>query len=358
MVTAEQTNSLSFTDTSKVGLPDASLQRTPDFSPKPQNTEILTQQDLYASYSSLSQQEGRLASYITGKIAELEQSGILSSELSKKLQYQFSEGLLSGLSALALVEKLGSSVTDNRNLLCKISAEDASYILSLNEKLQAQGVQNASQNIEAALMAGGAAMIKKHEEQITSGSPLVFSTRLDTPSSLNSPGFAGVDVAGALRTGLFTAPSERNGGSAEFHIDTKFARDLSMEEKVALMDQIARGYQAQGRRVEFSNSSVGGEVYNANDSYEKKAAILQRAFAAHEEHSAYGNWQSIDYYVPLNSDPSGRSGSSVEGVEMLAPNVAGANIVTSIADGYGKFMELVDATGKTILKTGHGDTAK
>ena len=56
---------------------------------------------------------------------------------------------------------------------------------------------------------------------------------------------------GAFNTGLKTGASQYIGGSSEYHIDTQFKSSMSMEQKVKMMDQLAAGYAAQGRKIEF-----------------------------------------------------------------------------------------------------------
>ena len=43
-----------------------------------------------------------------------------------------------------------------------------------------------------------------------------------------------------------------------------------MEEKVKMMDQLAAGYAAQGRNIEFSNSAIANTIYDPNASLKKR----------------------------------------------------------------------------------------
>ena len=65
-----------------------------------------------------------------------------------------------------------------------------------------------------------------------------------------------------------------------------------MEQKIAMVDQLARGYAARGRKIEFSNSAVAGMVYDVNASPQQKAALLNKAFGAHSHsrHSKFDSW--------------------------------------------------------------------
>jgi hypothetical protein len=120
----------------------------------------------------------------------------------------------------------------------------------------------------------------------------------------------------AFGSGLITGPTSRNGGSAEYHIDTKFRRDLPMATKIRIMDSLALGYAQRGRKIEFSNTAVAGQVWNPDASPEEKANLLKRAEAAHS-HSTYSTWVSIDYYIPKIGE--NRFGKSSEKAEILLP---------------------------------------
>ena len=174
---------------------------------------------------------------------------------------------------------------------------------------------------------------------------------------------------GAFNTGLKTGKSAYIGGSSDYHIDTKFSSSLSMEEKVRMMDQLAAGYAAQGRNIEFSNSAIANTIYDPNASFEEKSALLQKAFEAHNLPRGraidQGGFNSIDYYAPLIEDSQatggkGRFRSSVEGQDILIPTVGGADVNYSQGGAYGAFVTLTDDQGNVLLKTGHGDvrTAK
>ena len=162
---------------------------------------------------------------------------------------------------------------------------------------------------------------------------------------------------GAFNTGLKTGASQYIGGSSEYHIDTQFKSSMSMEEKVKMMDQLAAGYAAQGRKIEFSNAAVAGEIYDPGASYEAKADLLQRAFHAHQIPRGRaidaGGFNRIDYYAPLIDET--RFGSSVEGQDILIPTIGGTKVEYASGGDYGAFVELKDDQGNTILRTGHGD---
>lgn len=163
----------------------------------------------------------------------------------------------------------------------------------------------------------------------------------------------------AYATGLKTAQSQFIGGSSDYHIDTKFPDNLPIEQSVAMVDQMSRAYAQQGRVIEFSNSAVQDEVYDHNASYSTKLALLKRVFSAH---APRGGWRSMDYYIPLKKDSErtgGRGrfiiGGSAERAEIVTPTMPGGSIEYHEGGKYGSFVVVVDANGKVISKTGHGD---
>lgn len=164
-------------------------------------------------------------------------------------------------------------------------------------------------------------------------------------------------TSGALNTGLKTGASQYIGGSSDYHIDTKFKSSLSMEKKVQMMDQLAAGYAAQGRKIEFSNSAIANSIYDPNATYEEKAALLQKAFEAHNLPRGraidQGGFNSIDYYAPLAEE--NRFGKSVEGQDILIPTMGGTEVEYHQGGGYGAFVALTDENDEVLLKTGHGD---
>ena len=162
----------------------------------------------------------------------------------------------------------------------------------------------------------------------------------------------GSDGEGAYATGLKTGPRGSIGVGDEYHIDTKILKSLPMEQKIAMVDQLARGYAARGRKIEFSNSAVAGMVYDVNASPQQKAALLNKAFGAHS-HSRHSKFDSLDYYIPSMGET--RFGKSAEGAEILSPTVDGGSLEFHQGGGYGAFTVLLDKDGNVISKTGHGD---
>ena len=153
-------------------------------------------------------------------------------------------------------------------------------------------------------------------------------------------------------TGLRTAPKGYMGSGTEYHIDTKFNKSLSMEDRVNMVDQMAASYAERGRKIEFSNSAVAGRTWDMNAPMEVKIKLLQAAQAAHS-HSLHSNYDSIDYYIPnMNMD---RWHKSAENAEIIVPTVEGGKVNYGQGGGYGAFVTVTDAEGNILVKTGHGD---
>ena len=162
---------------------------------------------------------------------------------------------------------------------------------------------------------------------------------------------------GTYGTGLKTGPSSQIGGSSAYHIDSQFKSSLSMEEKVKMMDDLAAAYAARGRKIEFSNAAVAGQVWNSKSSMEEKMALLQKAFAAHQLPRGrtidQDGFNRIDYYIPQID--KNRFDASAEGAEILVPT-RGASTMDYLSGGdYGAYVNLKDKDGNIIFRTGHGD---
>jgi hypothetical protein len=179
----------------------------------------------------------------------------------------------------------------------------------------------------------------------------VAARKTQTSSQTSSP--TNISGISAVDTGLKTGPSQYIGGSTDYHIDAQFMKNQPMEQKVAMLDQMARGYATQGRKIEFSNQAVSGEVYDPDLPYEDKVKLIERAFGAHS-HSRYSDRSSIDFFVPFKQYD--RWHSSAEGAPLLAPSVGGGSMSYSSGGDYGNFVEVKDPDGNVIFRMGHGDT--
>ena len=85
-----------------------------------------------------------------------------------------------------------------------------------------------------------------------------------------------------IDTGFITGPSSQIGGSAEYHIDTKFSDTLSDDEMIKHFDNLALGYQKNGvRSIEFSNAGVAGLRWDPGADMQTKKNLLRRVTSAH-----------------------------------------------------------------------------
>lgn len=182
------------------------------------------------------------------------------------------------------------------------------------------------------------------------------------PLKLSDSGFV-VDPtkkAPTVDTGYVTGPSNKIGGSAEYHIDAKFSKGMSNDQMIDMMDMIAIGYLRKGREIEFSNKGVAGFHWNIGLSREQKLDLIKRVRNAHTPTNGF---YSIDYYTPMvGTSRFDKKNSKVEGAPILAPRIEGTTIQRYTGEGdpeddrgYGKFLHIVDEEGNIIMKMGHGD---
>ena len=169
------------------------------------------------------------------------------------------------------------------------------------------------------------------------------------------------DQTKAFKSGMVTGPEADIGmtptadGRNSYHVDTKFNKDLPMEDVINMMDQLARGYEEQGRTIEFSNPGVANRRYSTDMSYDDKVELMEAAIAAHS-HSRHSEYDSMDYFI--NKENETRAGKSAENAEILLPTLGGSSIRYGESPGYGAHAATVDANGKIISITGHGNDKK
>lgn len=299
---------------------------------------------------------------------------LTNDEAVVKLRDLRQQGSISKESYELLLRKYQDGSSSTASLDGKITKEDLLYMASVIQELRTKLGDAGVAQIDRALVQGGVASVKKLYETGALNDTLAFSSISLERARLVLYAFSGDQKAilqladlnkrtytaptvtnDTFASGLFTGPSQNIGGSSAYHIDTKFRRTLTDEQKVGMMDAIASAYAAQGRRIEFSNEAVSGKVWELDLSYAEKAKLLKRAEAAHS-HSVYADWTSIDYYVPLNGQD--RSGPSTQGVEIILPKVPGTTVEYGRAGNYGNFVNILDSAGNPMLKTGHGDNRK
>jgi hypothetical protein len=149
----------------------------------------------------------------------------------------------------------------------------------------------------------------------------------------------------------FTGPSDRIGGSSEYHIDLKILNSLPLQEKLRALDSLANQYKSIGRAIEFSNAAVSGRRWDPNATPEQKKALFEAASAAHR---ARPGWDPLDFYVPF-IDKSRFDKGAVEGASIYIPGVPGGKITRGSGGGYGYFSEALDPSGRVVFRVGHGD---
>ena len=173
------------------------------------------------------------------------------------------------------------------------------------------------------------------------------------PANAIVPGPSATPAAGAFDTGMRTGPAGRIGAGTEYHQDIMFGGGVSLEERVRYMDQLARGYEAMGRVIEFSNAGVAGRRYMSTDSIESRRQLILDAQAAHANRPGGSGRAAMDFYAPLMGQT--RFGPSVEGQSMLAPVVPGGSASYSSGGGAGRKMTMMK-NGQMIYEMLHGDT--
>ena len=248
----------------------------------------------------------------------------------------------------------------NHEYLMRGSAEYRS--LSKEEKLQALGyAHNLGWSAAAAWLSRGrtgsgedgfGTKSDMFAQNIRKAQELSRTGKLDAPT-LTGGGGGGMSGP-SYDTGLKTGPSQYIGGSADYHIDAQFMKSVPMDQKVAMVDQMARGYEAKGLQMVFSNTGVRQEVWNPNASHQDKVRLLQRAFAAHS-HSRYSDRNSIDFYA-IRKGSTDLYDKSGEGAPILAPKIQGGSATYASGGGYGNYVEIKDKNGRVLFRTGHGDT--
>lgn len=152
----------------------------------------------------------------------------------------------------------------------------------------------------------------------------------------------------------FTGPSERIGGSSEYHIDLKVLQTLPLQERIRAMDSLAKQYSSIGRDIEFSNERVAGRRWDPTAPLEEKVNLLETAAKAH---APRGGWDSYDFYVPFKGKSRFEPGA-VEGASIFIPGVPGGKIRRGSGGNYGFFSESMDPSGRVVFRVGHGDTSR
>ena len=149
-----------------------------------------------------------------------------------------------------------------------------------------------------------------------------------------------------------TGPEGRIGSGTEYHIDTKYNRNLNWEDITKRFDTKANRYGQDGRNIVFSNSGVHGTVYDPSAPLEDKIALLKKVNASHS-HSVHDNFYSFDYYAPVGTDIWDKS---AEGAPIYLVGAEGLTAEGGSGGGYGNYAFVTGKDGQVISKVGHGDT--
>ena len=181
-----------------------------------------------------------------------------------------------------------------------------------------------------------------------------------------------LDTSNSFESNIYTGDNGTIGYNinGQYHIDSK-VRILDPEngrygpETLAAaryaFDEMAKGYAAEGRDIEFSNSDVDGVRWDVNDSIEVKNEKLIEVAKAHG--SQHDEWLSFDYY-PIMAQSAGRNspGSDIAGVEMILPSTPGGHVSYSnegaenVPGYYGiKASIYREGESRPWFITGHGD---
>jgi hypothetical protein len=222
---------------------------------------------------------------------------------------------------------------------------------SVEKRLKEAGLKPLGQNTGRGGSSGSPSSGRIAEERGTGGDGKSRSRQGSTAGGGGSSG-------GVIYKGMKTGPSEYIGGSAAYHIDTKFHRSLGMGTMVSAMDKLANAYSARGREMVFSNSGVRLQVWNPSAPSRDKSTLLQRAIDAHS-HSPFMRSEGFlpfDYYIPFKSANRDLYHKSTEGAEILLPTFGGNVSVGTKYGGYGRSAEIFNGSGKMVAMTGHGDT--
>jgi tape measure domain-containing protein len=321
---------------------------------------------LLAKLADLQQLEGQVVGF-EADLAEAQVSAMRRMrDLAKQVE-EFYQGIQrqaqeAALSSKEIRNQIANANAKNR-LKSALKGFQDNYISEFVDSLIGL-IDSLSQPFEQAIAAQREIMGKQQQLQDTLKQATELGGQLPTgsevvanPQQQQSQQAAGA-VAGILRSGLYSGPSHRIGGSAEYHIDTKVSRDVSWPKVVEMFDKMAAGYRAQGREIEFSNAAVAGARYNELADYKAREALLKRAFAAHHSQGRDINngVRSVDYYIPKRG--RGRYDKSAEGAEVLLPAIPGAKLDYASGGGYGNYVNIYDKSGKYLMSTGHGDNAR
>jgi len=141
------------------------------------------------------------------------------------------------------------------------------------------------------------------------------------------------------------------GGGTPFHIDTRFARDLPIEQQVLIFDSMAKQLEAEGRVAEMGEAgAMSGKRYPVNGTMQEKINFLKKAQAGHHTQREMA---AMDYFIPKKEET--RFGPSAEYAPIPAPEVPGYRVEYFRDKQMAGYVIIDEKTGKVVGKTLHGD---
>jgi muramidase (phage lysozyme) len=159
-------------------------------------------------------------------------------------------------------------------------------------------------------------------------------------------------IGGGFRTGLKTGPRGRIGRGTEYHVDARMISELSLNDKISMIDSMAAAHAKEGFVMEFSGRGVKGVRWDISMSKKEKERLATMVLSSH--HEPRKGWQPFDYYIVRRSAKD-RWDKSAEGANIMAPRLPGGTYEYQEDGGYGRFLIIRDKKGRIIFKVGHGD---
>lgn len=189
-------------------------------------------------------------------------------------------------------------------------------------------------------------------ESLSGKSPALIATVLgalglemlnDYITPAEQPYGPGQPMEGTLMTGY--------GGGTPFHVDTRFARDLPIEQQVLIFDSMAKQLEAEGRVAEMGQAGgVSGMRYPVNGTMQEKIDFLKKAQSGHHTQREMA---AMDYFIPKQQET--RFGPSAEYAPIPAPNIPGYRVQYWKNNQMAGYDIIDEKTGKVVGRTLHGD---
>ena len=262
--------------------------------------------------------------------------------------------------ALALSNRLDESESKLGEKQRKISAESMSGATAQTlDRYQEgysqgvlQGVQTGfNQGFIKGTEYGQESILEEIIDSLKGASPVLVATVLGaigldalTPYvETEEPYGPSTPMTGTLVTGY--------GGGTPFHVDTRFARDLPVEQQVMIFDSMAQQLKAEGRVAEMGQAGgVSGQRYPVDGTMKEKIDFLKRA---QQGHHTQRSMAAMDYFIPKESET--RFGKSAEYAPIPAPNVSGYKVQYWKSGQMAGYDIIEEKTGRVVGRTLHGD---